>query len=557
MATATAQLDYQQPAPGAADDSSAVKPGGNPWLVAITVSMATFMEVLDVSIANVSLRHIAGDMGAGPSEATWVLTSYLVSNAVVLPISGWLSNVVGRKRFYMLSVALFAVSSLLCGFAPSLGWLLFFRVLQGMGGGGLAPSEQAILADTFPPAKRGMAFAVYGVAVVVAPAIGPTLGGWITDNYDWRWIFFINVPIGAVSLFLTHRLVQDSAAAKREHEAVFKGGLKVDYVGFALVCLGLGALQVVLDKGQEDDWFGSPFIVTFAALSVVGLLGLIVWEVWGTKDPVVDLPLYRSKSFAVSNGFMFLVGFVLNSTTVLLPQFVQDLMGYDATHAGLILMPGGFALMLLFPIAGRLTSLTQPKYLIAAGLVFTSLAMFHLCTFNTQMSFWNLAWARVFLIVGLPLFFVSINLLAFGGLPPGKTNNASALVNLMRNLGGSIGIAIAITLLDRRKQVHQDRLVSHLTPFSPAFQQRLAGGSGVWGGSGDYGSNAGSGMGGPGTGHGGVGQSVAAVYGEVQRQALMLSYLDVFKIMAVIILCTLVFVPLLRRVKRGEQAAGH
>lgn len=537
--------------PLTAADSSAVKPGVNPWLVAVTVSMATFMEVLDISVANVSLPHIAGDLGAGRSEATWVLTSYLISNAVVLPISGWLSNVVGRKRFYMLCVGLFAASSFLCGIAPTLGWLLLFRVLQGFGGGGLAPSEQAILADTFPPSKRGMAFAVYGVAVVVAPAIGPTLGGWITDNYDWRWIFFINVPIGAVSLFLTHRLVQDSAAAKREHAEVWRGGLHVDYTGFFLVCLGLGALQVVLDKGQEEDWFGSSFIITFAILSAIGILGTIVWEIWVTDEPVVDLPLFKKRSFAVSNGFMFLVGFVLNSTTVLLPQFVQDLMGYDATHAGLILMPGGFALMLLFPIAGRLTSLVQPKYLIGIGLILTSLAMFHLCTFNTQMSFWNLAWARIFLILGLPLFFVSINLLAFGDLPPGKTNNASALVNLMRNLGGSIGIAIAITLLDRRQQVHQDRLVSHLTPYDPAFQQRMSGGSGVWGGSGDYGAGAGVI-----TSRGVIGRSVGAIYEEVHRQATMLSYLDVFKIMAIVILCTIVLVPLLRRTKPGEHG-GH
>ncbi|HEX8912331.1 MAG TPA: DHA2 family efflux MFS transporter permease subunit [Humisphaera sp.] len=531
---------------------TAVKPGVNPWVVAITVSMATFMEVLDVSIANVSLRHIAGDMGASPSESTWVLTSYLVSNAVILPISGWLSSVVGRKRFYMWCVALFALSSLLCGLAPSLGWLLFFRVLQGVGGGGLAPSEQAILADTFPPKQRGMAFAVYGVAVVVAPAIGPTLGGWITDNYDWRWIFFINLPIGALSLFLTGRLVQDSAAAVKEHEAVWKGGLKIDYFGFFLVCLGLGALQVVLDKGQEDDWFGSRFIVAFMVLSVIGIIGTVVWEVWGTAEPVVDLPLLKDKSFAVTNFFMFVVGFVLNSTTVLLPQFVQDLMGYDATHAGLILMPGGFALMLLFPIAGRLSSVFQPKYLIAVGLIVTSAAMFHLTTFNTDVSFWKLAWARVFLVVGLPLFFVSINVLAYGRLPPGKSNNASALVNLMRNLGGSVGIAVAITLLDRRRQLHQSRLVSNLTPFDPAFQQRLHGGSGVWGGSGDYASVPPP----AGTTGGGTGAALAGVYQEVQRQALMLSYLDVFKIMAVATGCLVVLVFMLRRVKPGEKAAG-
>ncbi|MDB5294524.1 MAG: disulfide bond formation protein DsbA [Phycisphaerales bacterium] len=537
--------------------ATAVKPGVNPWLVAVTVSMATFMEVLDVSIANVSLRHIAGDMGAGPSESTWVLTSYLVSNAVVLPISGWLSSVVGRKRFYMICVAVFAGSSLLCGLAPSLGWLLFFRVLQGIGGGGLAPSEQAILADTFPPAKRGMAFAVYGVAVVVAPAIGPALGGWITDNYDWRWIFFINLPIGALSLFLTGRLVQDSDNAKREHADVWRGGLKIDYVGFVLVCLGLGALQVVLDKGQEEDWFGSSFIVTFAVLCAVGLVGLVVWEVWGTRDPVVDLPLLRNKSFAASNLFMFIVGFVLNSTTVLIPQFVQDLLGYDATHAGLLLMPGGFVLMLMFPLAGRLSGLVQPKYLIVVGLLATSAAMFHLTGFSDQASFGTLAWARIYLVVGLPLFFISINVLAYGGLPPGKTNNASALVNLMRNLGGSIGIAVAITLLDRRQQVHRDRLVSNLTPYDPAFQQRLTGGHGVWGGGGDYASvPAPAGLGAGGGGHGG-GSSLAAIAEEVRRQAMLLSYLDVFKIMAVCTLCTIVFVPLLRRVRTGEQAQGH
>src|SRR6185437_9882742 len=280
-------------------------------LIAVTVSIATFMEVLDTSIANVSLGHIAGSLGAARSESTWVLTSYLISNAIIVPISGWLASALGRKRFYMTCVALFTASSFLCGIAPSLTWLLIFRVLQGIGGGGLAPSEQAILADTFEPRQRGMAFAVYGVAVVVAPAIGPTLGGWITDNYSWRWIFFINVPVGILSLLLSYNLVTDSEGARKEHQAVWKNGLKVDYIGFALVALGLGCLQIVLDKGQEEDWFSSHFIVLFASLSALGIIGTIVWECVVAKEPIVDLPLLRNRSLMSTNILMFIMGFIL------------------------------------------------------------------------------------------------------------------------------------------------------------------------------------------------------------------------------------------------------
>ena len=343
------------------------RPAVNPWIVALTVSMATFMEVLDTSIANVSLKIIAGNLGAGRDESTWILTSYLVANAVVMPISGWLASIFGRKRFYMGCVALFTISSFLCGVAPSLGWLLFFRVLQGFGGGGLAPSEQSILADTFAPSQRGMAFAVYGVAVVVAPAIGPTLGGWITDNYSWRWIFFINIPVGILSLFLTYHLVRDSRPAKKEHDAAWKGGLRIDYIGFALVTLGIGALQVILDKGQEDDWFASNFIRLFASLAVIGITAAIVWELFIAKSPVVDLRLLKDRSFLFTNMLMFCVGFVLTSTTVMIPQFVQDLLGYNATNAGLILMPGGFSLMIMMPVAGILVKKVQPKYMMAAG----------------------------------------------------------------------------------------------------------------------------------------------------------------------------------------------
>ncbi|HZL34890.1 MAG TPA: DHA2 family efflux MFS transporter permease subunit [Tepidisphaeraceae bacterium] len=504
----------------------------NPWLIAVTVSMATFMEVLDTSIANVSLSHIAGNLGAGRDESTWVLTSYLVSNAIVLPISGWLASVLGRKRFYMSCVALFTASSFLCGMAPSLGWLLVFRCLQGIGGGGLAPSEQSILADTFEPRQRGMAFAIYGVAIVVAPAIGPTLGGWITDNYDWRWIFFINIPVGILSLILTYRLVSDSEGAKKEHQSVWRNGLRVDYIGFGLVALGLGCLQVMLDKGQEDDWFGSHFIQLVALLAAFGIIAAIIWEVFIAKDPIVDLSLLRNRSFLSVNVLMFIMGFILTATTVMLPQFVQQMLGYNATTAGLILMPGGFILMLMFPVAGALSNKVQPKYLMAIGLLITAAAMFHLAGFNNQVSFNHLAWARVYQCVGLPFFFVPINTVAYGDLPPGKSNNASALLNLMRNLGGSVGISVAVLLLERRAQLHQNRLGSHLSLFDAPFLSHFhaLGGGRI---------------------------ALARIYGELQTQAVMLAYIDVFKIMAIGCLVVLALVMMLRKVKLGEKVQGH
>ncbi len=518
----------------------------NPWLIALTVSMATFMEVMDTSIANVSLSHIAGNLGAGNDESTWVLTSYLVANAIILPISGWLASVMGRKRFYMSCVALFTISSALCGLAPSLGWLLFFRVIQGIGGGGLAPSEQSILTDTFAPSQRGMAFAVYGLAVVFAPAIGPTLGGWITDNYSWRWIFFINIPVGVVSLLLSSKLVHDSAEAQQQHTNVWKNGLSIDYVGFGLVALGLGALQVFLDKGQEDDWFGSNFIKLFATLAFFGLAAAIVWELAVAKEPIVDLRLLRQPSFLFSNVLMFLVGFILNSTTVMLPQFVQQILGYNATNAGMILMGGGFVLMFMMPIVGNLLRFVQPKYLMFVGLSLTSLAMFHLTGFNTQMSFGHLEMARIFQCVGLPLFFVPLNTIAYSNLPPGKSNNASALMNLMRNLGGGIGISFAVTMLERRGQMHLDRLVSHASMFDPAFRRQLNATMQTFirHGAGPVEART---------------KALFAMAGTVEQQATMLSYLDVFKVMAIGCLCVVGLVMFLQKINRGAKAepVGH
>src|ERR1700761_4661512 len=335
------------------------KPSHNPWLVAVTVTLATFMEVLDSSIANVALPHIAGSLGASYEEATWVLTSYLVSSAIVLPISGWLSTIVGRKRFYMTCVVLFTASSILCGLAPSLPLLILFRILQGAGGGGLAPSEQAILADTFEPKDRGKAFAVYGIAVVCAPAIGPTLGGWITDNFDWRWIFFINVPVALISLFLTNRIVEDPPHIVKEVKEMQSKGLNLDYIGFLLLAIGFGSLEFVLDKGQEDDWFGSRLITTFIVLCITALATLIFWELRQIRTghkPILDLTLFRNKNFAIAFLLMFILGFCLFGSTVLIPQFVQSMLGYTAERAGLVISPGGIGIIILMPLVGFLVS---------------------------------------------------------------------------------------------------------------------------------------------------------------------------------------------------------
>ncbi len=509
--------------------NSAAKPGVNPWLVAVVISLATFMEVLDTSIANVALAHIGGSLGASQSQATWVLTSYLAANAIIIPISGWLSNTLGRKRFYMICVALFTASSFLCGIAPSLGVLLLCRILQGAGGGGLAPSEQSMLADTFPGKYFGMAFAVYGVAVVVAPAIGPTLGGWITDNFSWRWIFFMNVPVGLVSLLLTQRLIQDPPK-----ETAPKKPIRVDAMGFAFVVLAFGALQVFLDKGQESDWFGSPVIVVFFLLTLAGLVGLVVWETMIAKDPVVDLPLLRNGGLATSMGLQFAVGFILNSTTVLVPLLAQQLLGYDATQAGLVLMPGGLMLMVMMPVAGALVRKVQPKYLMASGLSLLALSLVMMSGFTAQIAFNHLLWARLIQCMGLPLFFIPLNTIAYSNLPPGKSNQASAMMNLMRNLGGSIGIAVATTLLVRRAQVHQMYLAATATRANLPLMHHLHP------------------TGGP------APKSLLGFYNQVQVQAAMLSYLDVFRILTVACAIVIVGVLLLRRVRKDVQPAmGH
>lgn len=521
------------------DNADAWRPSVNPWIIALAVTLATFMEVLDTSIANVALPHIAGSLSAGQDESTWVLTSYLVSNAIVLPLSGWLSSIVGRKNFYMGCVAVFTISSFMCGLAPNLTVLIICRVLQGAGGGGLQPSEQAILADTFPPAKRGMAFAVYGMAVVTAPAIGPTLGGWITDNFTWRWIFFINIPVGILSILLTSRLIQDPPYFKRRKLKE----TRIDYVGLGFVALGLGALQIVLDKGQRDDWFESNFIVILSLVSAAALIFVVIWE-WRHKDPIIDLHLFRDRTFGVSNLLMFMLGFALLGSTLLLPLFSQTLLGYTAEQAGLALMPGGFTIILLLPLVGFLLSRYTPRWLLLLGLLILSFSLFHMTSFDLQIDFRAVANARMIQAAGMAFLFVPINTAAYAFLPREKNNAASGLMNLARNIGGSVGISVVTTMLDRRTQLHLNNLAGRLNAGSAAFQSMVQGASRALVA---HGASA----------AGGTQQAYALIQGTVAREATMLAYLDCFWFLGVAILAMVPMVFLIKKSKPGGGMAVH
>ncbi len=445
------------------------RPKVNPWLIGVIVAMAAFMEVLDTSIANVALPYMAGNLGASNDESTWVLTSYLVSNAIVLPISGWFATVLGRKRFFMICLTVFTLSSLLCGFAPSLAAMILFRVMQGAGGGGLQPMSQAILADVFPPQQRGQAFALYGITTIIAPTIGPTLGGWITDNYSWRWIFFINLPVGILALFLVYRLVEDPPWAKR----IAGAGVKIDYIGVALLTLGVGALQIMLDKGQEDDWFGSQFILTLAIIAGIALVSLVVWE-WFYKQPIVEVRLFRNLNFLGANAMMFVLGIMLFSSLVMMPLFLQTLMGYTASSAGLVLSGGGLLLLFEMPIVGLLASKVQARYMIAFGWLALSLAMYYSTQhLDLDISFRFASTLRVVQVCGLGFLFVPINLVAYIGMPTAKSNSVAGLVNFMRNIGSSIGTSMVTTLIARRAQFHQVYLARHIAPGQPTFTQAV------------------------------------------------------------------------------------
>jgi MFS transporter, DHA2 family, multidrug resistance protein len=500
------------------------------WIIAPVVALAAFMEIMDISIANVSLPHIAGDLSSSQNESTWVLTSYLVTNAIVMPISGWLSNTFGRKRFFLACIIGFTIASLLCGLAPNLGSLIVLRAVQGAAGGGLQPSGQAILADSFPAEKRGMASAIYGIAAVVAPTVGPTLGGWITDNYQWRWIFLINVPVGIALVFLIMALIKEPKVSREA-----RAGRSVDWIGFGLIGFSLGCLQIVLDRGQDDDWFGSPFIVALMLISAAAFVLLIWWEL-RREAPIVDLRLLGNRDFAVTFVLMLMLGFMLLGSTFLLPAYTQSLMGYRAVDAGLVLTPGGIASIALMPLVGRLVGKVDVRLLVAIGLVLGGLSLLWMTNFYLDVSFGFMMTTRILQAISLAFLFVPLNTMAFRGIPPAKTNSASALINLARNFGGSIGISFASTLLTRREQFHQSRLVESAQPLHSAYPDYASHIAATFGGTPDSAS------------------TLANIYQGILDQATLLSYLEDFKVLGVVFLAML---PLLLLVKGGKgRSAG-
>ena len=547
-AAATTSIDDDAPPTRAAkkapsaDLPRSMAGGSSPWLIAVVVSIATFMEVLDTSIANVALRYIAGDLAVSLDESTWVLTSYLISNAVVLPISGWLANIFGRKRFYMACVALFTLSSLACGFAPNLPLLVVFRILQGIGGGGLAPSEQSILADTFKPSQRGAAFAIYGIAVVFAPAVGPTVGGYICDHFSWHWIFLINVPVGIASLLLAHFLLVEPPAETKERKARAKKGIKIDFVGFGLIALGLGCMQVVLDRGERNDWFDSRFIVTFTVLSAVGLLALIPWELT-RKQPIVNLRLYGSGAFISANILMFALGFILFGTTQLLPQMTQELFGYTATLAGLVITPGGFAVMVMMPLVGYLVGHWQARWLVGIGMFIEFCALWHLSGFTLDVTYRDLAIARIFQAAGIAFLFIPITNAAYVGIKPGPDERGQRARQSdaqprreLRHLAEPGGDP-------RARPVPPISLRRNLGPTDPAFQQtlaRIAAGLVRRGMSPPQARDA----------------AIQQIGSVLDRQSQFFSYVEVYRSMAWLALLAIPLVFLLRKPKAGEQAQG-
>jgi len=508
----------------------------SPWLIVSIISLPTFMEVLDTSIANVSLNHIAGGLSISEDQATWVLTSYLVANAIIIPISGWLSDAIGRKRYFMISIALFTISSFLCGIAPNLTTLVLARVFQGVGGGGLAPVEQSILADTFPPNKRGMAFAAFAIVVVVGPIFGPTLGGYITDHASWHWIFLINVPVGIAALFLTEVFVDEPEAIRQDRARLLKRGLRIDYIGVLLIAIGLGFLEITFDRGERKDWFSSGLIVTSATVSVVALIALVIWEL-NHDDPVIDLKLLKNRNFSLTILVMAVTGMILFGTTQLIPQMLQQVLGYSAMDAGLALTAGGLATLVMVPIAGRLADKVDVRFLLFPALLIQAAALWNMSHLNADMSFGDAATARLYQSIGLPFLFIPINAVAYVGLPQTKTAQASSLLNVFRNLGGTLGISVSQTMLASSIQRHQSVLVERLNPLDPNYNEWIAKASHLFGG---------------GPGNQGA---LAMLYQQVQRQASMLAFLDVFRALMIVVIVVSP-VALLMRKPKGKMAGG-
>jgi DHA2 family multidrug resistance protein len=500
----------------------------NPWIVAVVVTIGTFMEVLDTSIANVALPHIAGSLSASLDEGSWVLTSYLVANAVVLPISGWLSSILGRKNYFLLSVFLFTIFSFACGLAPTLGMLVLFRVAQGLAGGGLQPSVQAILADNFSPQKRGMAMALYTVAILVAPVLGPTAGGWITDNYSWRWIFYINIPVGILCVFLTRIVLEDPPHMKEAKEKARK--LSVDWPGLGFISVGLATLEIVLDKGQELDWFGSGFIVFFASVSFITIGAAIYWELH-RRNPVVNLRLLKERNFLFCCISILCLYAALYAATYLLPLYMQEMLGYSATTAGLVLSPAGLFTMIEVPLVGYiLTRGYDPRKMVFGGLLIVASSFWWMSSLNLQISERDIALPRIVQVLGVGLITVPISTVMFRFLPKTESSQAAGLYALMRNEGGSFGIALVSTLLQRNAQIHQQILGENITASSSLVQQYIGRAMDSSGNVADHRYFA-----------------LANLYNAMQRQAMLLSYMDQFRMLCGIVLCMVPLVFFLKR----------
>ena len=506
----------------------------NKWLVTLAVMLPTLMEIIDTSVANVALPHMQGSFSAGADEITWVLTSYLVSNAVVLPMTGWLGSVFGRKRFLISCITLFTIASFLCGAAPNLGMLIFFRVLQGAAGGALQPMSQAIMLETFPTSERGLAMAIFGVGAMFGPIIGPALGGWITDNISWRWIFYINIPMGFIAVIMAKYFVFDPSYIKKKV-------MSIDYIGLGLLVVGMGALQVVLDKGEREDWFSSPFIVIFAAAAIIAIISLIYYELHH-EHPIVHLRLFKDRSFAAGNFLMFMFGFCLYSTITLIALLLQTLMGYDATLAGMVLAPGGIATLLTMPIVGVALKKYDGRKIVFAGLIIGSTALYQMSRFTLDASYWTFVWPRVTLGMGLAMIFVPLTTLTFASIPKEEMGNATGFFNLLRNMGGGIGIGISATILQRYSQFYQNVLVTHVNPYNPVFQQHFNQMKAGLIAKGVEPTAAGT-------------KSLALLYAQVQRQAGMLAYNRVFFILCIAFVSVIPFLLLLKRAK-GQGPAG-
>ncbi len=523
-------------------DTAPSKPAVNPWLIAIVASIATFMEVLDTTITNVSLSHIAGSLSATPEESTWVLTSYLVANGIVLPLSGWLANVMGRKRFFMLCIASFTAASLACGLSSSLAMLIVFRLIQGLAGGGLQPTQQSIVLDSFPPEKRGAVFGITGITLIVAPILGPTLGGYITDNFSWRWVFLINVPIGLIALFLVYRLVEDPP------HAAAQGLKKIDYIGLGAIGIGLAALQIVLDKGQQDDWFDSTFITSMTIIAGTSLSFAVYWLL-RQVDPVVNLRLFKEPGFRYGSILIFFTGFVLYASSALLPLLTESQFGYDATLAGLVISPGGLAVLFLMPVAGKLTGKVSAKYLVMFGVTMCAIGTYWTSHLTPQTDYETFVWMRIVQMTGLPFLFIPVSTLAFAHIPKGENNKASALFSLNRNLGGSIGIALITSYLARHQQIHQSVLAGHLSPTDPVYQGRLASITASLYSHGRTIYDAG-------------GEAVGQIYRQLLSQASILAYADAFRLMCVLMIAGFVIALFLpknnpRAKPAGDAPAAH